>query len=61
MGFAARMTAQTLIRSAADGLTERFDPTACLDERVRHRALLERPSPQGQAGTSKSRAPSARC
>jgi pSer/pThr/pTyr-binding forkhead associated (FHA) protein len=33
------MTAQTLIRSAADGITERFDPTACLDERVRHRAV----------------------
>jgi len=44
MGFAARMTAQTLIRSAADGLTERFDPTACLDERVRHRALAVEPA-----------------
>jgi hypothetical protein len=44
MGFAARMTAQTLIRSAADGLTERFDPTACLDERVRHRALPVEPA-----------------
>jgi pSer/pThr/pTyr-binding forkhead associated (FHA) protein len=30
------MTSQTLIRpAAADGLTERFDPIACLDERVR--------------------------
>jgi pSer/pThr/pTyr-binding forkhead associated (FHA) protein len=33
------MSAQTLIRSAADGITERFDPTSCLDERVRHRAV----------------------
>jgi hypothetical protein len=33
------MTAQTLIRPAAEGITERFDPTACLDERVRHQAL----------------------
>lgn len=33
------MTTQTLIRpSVLDGLTERFDPIACLDERVRHRA-----------------------
>ena len=33
------MTAQTLIRSVADGITERFDPTACLDERVRHQEM----------------------
>jgi pSer/pThr/pTyr-binding forkhead associated (FHA) protein len=39
------MTSQTLIRppaqtgAPADGMTERFDPTACLDERVRHRAM----------------------
>jgi hypothetical protein len=38
------MTSQTLIRppvrkgTPADGMTERFDPTACLDERVRHHA-----------------------
>jgi hypothetical protein len=39
MQFAPGMTASTLIRSAAaDGMTERFDPTACLDERVRHQA-----------------------
>ncbi len=37
--LAAGMTAQTLIRSPADGITERFDPTACLDERVRHEAV----------------------
>jgi pSer/pThr/pTyr-binding forkhead associated (FHA) protein len=38
MRFAAGMSSQTLIRSPADGITERFDPTACLDERVRHQA-----------------------
>jgi pSer/pThr/pTyr-binding forkhead associated (FHA) protein len=32
------MTSQTLIRPPADGITERFDPIACLDERVRHGA-----------------------
>jgi pSer/pThr/pTyr-binding forkhead associated (FHA) protein len=31
------MTAQTIARPT-DGLTERFDPTACLDERMRHKA-----------------------
>jgi hypothetical protein len=50
MGFAARMTAQTLIRSAADGLTERFDPTACLDERVRHQALAVEPAEHAGPG-----------
>jgi pSer/pThr/pTyr-binding forkhead associated (FHA) protein len=44
MRLAVGMTAQTLIRSAADGITERFDPTACLDERVRHRAVPADPS-----------------
>jgi pSer/pThr/pTyr-binding forkhead associated (FHA) protein len=48
MGFAVRMTTQTLTRSAADGLTERFDPTACLDERVRHRALAVEPAGPGR-------------
>ncbi len=39
MVFAAPMTTQTLHRpNVADGLTERFDPTACLDERVRSTA-----------------------
>ncbi|HSZ13969.1 MAG TPA: FHA domain-containing protein [Solirubrobacteraceae bacterium] len=33
------MTAQLLSRPAADGITERFDPTACLDARVRHSAV----------------------
>jgi len=40
------MSAQTLTSSPADGITERFDPTACLDERVRHEALpVERVQP----------------
>ena len=40
MVFATAMTTQTLHRpNVADGLTERFDPTACLDERVRSSAL----------------------
>jgi hypothetical protein len=38
------MTAQTLIRPPADGITERFDATACLDERVRHQALPVAPA-----------------
>ena len=40
MRFATGMASQTLTRPAADGITERFDPTACLDERVRHQATL---------------------
>jgi pSer/pThr/pTyr-binding forkhead associated (FHA) protein len=44
MRLAVGMTAHTLIRSTADGITERFDPTACLDERVRHRALPADPA-----------------
>ncbi|MCW3019904.1 MAG: hypothetical protein JWN10_2212 [Solirubrobacterales bacterium] len=50
MRFAVGMTAQTLIRSTADGVTERFDPTACLDERVRHRALAVEPAEPAQPG-----------
>jgi pSer/pThr/pTyr-binding forkhead associated (FHA) protein len=42
------MTSQTLIRSTVDGLTERFDPTACLDERVRHLAEAVEPSEPGR-------------
>ena len=38
MRFAKGMSSQTVIRSVDDGITERFDPTACLDERVRHQA-----------------------
>jgi pSer/pThr/pTyr-binding forkhead associated (FHA) protein len=49
MVFAARMTPQTLIRPAAsDGLTERFDPLACLDERVRHQATPTVPLEPGR-------------
>ena len=33
------MAPETMIRTAAaDGMTERFDPIECLDERVRHQA-----------------------
>lgn len=43
------MTAPTLIRSAtADGMTERFDPIACLDERVRQQAALQSPGAPGR-------------
>jgi pSer/pThr/pTyr-binding forkhead associated (FHA) protein len=43
------MTAETLIRSpAAEGLTERFDPIACLDERVRHLAAPAGPPAPGR-------------
>jgi pSer/pThr/pTyr-binding forkhead associated (FHA) protein len=48
MAFASRMTSQTLIREIAGGLTERFDPTSCLDERVRHRAALADPVEPGR-------------
>lgn len=48
MLFASYMTSQTLIRSAADGLTERFDPTACLDERMRHTAAPSDPVAPGR-------------
>jgi pSer/pThr/pTyr-binding forkhead associated (FHA) protein len=43
------MSTQTLIRSpAADGMTERFDPIACLDERVRHQAAPAGPVQPGR-------------
>jgi pSer/pThr/pTyr-binding forkhead associated (FHA) protein len=43
------MTAQTPIRSAAaEGLTERIDAIALLDESVRRKALTERPSGPGR-------------
>jgi pSer/pThr/pTyr-binding forkhead associated (FHA) protein len=42
------MTAQTLIHTAAEGVTERFDPIACLDERVRHQALSPEADEQGR-------------
>ncbi len=42
------MTAQTLTPATVDGITERFDPTACLDERVRHQALPVEPVDPGR-------------
>jgi pSer/pThr/pTyr-binding forkhead associated (FHA) protein len=43
------MSAPTIIRPAAvDGMTERFDPIACLDERVRHQATLAGPASPGR-------------
>ncbi len=42
------MSSQALIHLAADGITERFDPTACLDERVRHQATLADPVKPGR-------------
>lgn len=48
MRFASSMTSETLIRPATDGLTERFDPTACLDERVRHEAAQADPVAPGR-------------
>ena len=48
MGFSEGMSTQTLIRPTADGTTERFDPTACLDERVRHRAAMIDPVEPGR-------------
>ena len=44
------MTSQSLIRSTAEGATERFDPTACLDERVRHDALAIEPAAPAEPG-----------
>jgi pSer/pThr/pTyr-binding forkhead associated (FHA) protein len=43
------MSAQTQTPVAgADGITERFDPTACLAERVRHQALPAEPVEPGR-------------
>ena len=43
------MSSETLIRpAAADGMTERFDPTACLAESVRQRASLADPVKPGR-------------
>ncbi len=46
--FASSVSAQTLIRPVADGLTESFDPVACLDERVRHQARPVEPVEPGR-------------
>jgi pSer/pThr/pTyr-binding forkhead associated (FHA) protein len=48
MSFAVGMSTQTLIRPVTDGLTERFDPIACLDERVRHQAAPADPVEPGR-------------
>jgi pSer/pThr/pTyr-binding forkhead associated (FHA) protein len=42
------MSTQATISSPADGMTERFDPIACLDERARHHAMTVSPSEPGQ-------------
>ena len=46
--FSAGMTTQTLTPTTADGITERFDPIACLDERVRHQAVPAEPVDHGR-------------
>jgi len=43
------MRSETVISSpAVEGKTERFDAIACLDERVRHQAVADRPTEPGQ-------------
>jgi len=42
------MSASTQTPSTLDGITERFDPTACLAERVRHEALPAEPVAPGR-------------
>ncbi len=42
------MGTQTPLATASDGITERFDPTACLAERVRHEALPAEPVEAGR-------------
>jgi pSer/pThr/pTyr-binding forkhead associated (FHA) protein len=42
------MPTQTLTPAAVDGITERFDPTACLVERERHRAVPVEPLEPGR-------------
>jgi len=42
------MTTQTLTPAAVDGITERFDATACLIERERHRAIPAGPVEPGR-------------
>ena len=48
IGCAVGMTTQTLTPAAVDGITERFDPTACLVERERHRAVPVEPLEPGR-------------
>ncbi len=42
------MSTQAPARPVADGITERFDPTACVDERARHRAVPREPVEPGR-------------
>jgi pSer/pThr/pTyr-binding forkhead associated (FHA) protein len=43
------MSTETVISSpAVEGKTERFDAIACLDERIRNQAVVERPTEPGQ-------------
>ena len=49
MQFADGMSTQAPpIRPPAEGLTERVDPIACLDERTRQQAMLARPTAPGR-------------
>ncbi|HEV3046604.1 MAG TPA: FHA domain-containing protein [Solirubrobacteraceae bacterium] len=40
--------APTVLHPVAEGVTERFDPIACLDERARHQALASEPAQPGR-------------
>ena len=43
------MSLHTVLSSpATEGTTERFDAIACLDERIRHQAVADRPNEPGQ-------------
>ena len=48
MQFADGMSTQAPIRTPAEGLTERVDPIACLDERARQQAMLSQPTAPGR-------------
>jgi pSer/pThr/pTyr-binding forkhead associated (FHA) protein len=49
VGFAIGMSMQAPVRPAvAEGRTERFDPIACLDERVRRQATPAMPAEPGR-------------
>lgn len=42
------MSTHASLPSVADGITERFDPIACLDERARHHAVSVEPAQPGR-------------
>jgi pSer/pThr/pTyr-binding forkhead associated (FHA) protein len=48
MGFTMGMSPQTVIRSPAEGMTERVDPIACLDERTLSQASEAGPVQSGR-------------